>query len=240
MKIKTLVIKALDFTMNGTRIKLGRADSDVSVIMTSVIHDSNRHQNLFELLTNATAELMAYDWKVANQIKRLGRDGFKERYVVKLEDFSIVGDDVRDYVDILLSFGHQEEKSGIPALVDYIQEHPELLVEETNFISMLINDMYDNVRAWDPEKQGQSNCSSRAWGTEFNLRVSHAVGNYFVEGYVGGLKVRLFKTASGVQLYCVPMDSGEGFGDRCDYTFPSSKKDLLLAWFKEVCKESKR
>lgn len=240
MKIKTLVIKALDFTMNGIRIKLGRADSDVSVIMTSVIHDSNRDRYLFELLINATAELLADDWKVANQIKRLSRDGFKERYAITVEDRAGFGVDVRDYINILLGFGHQEEKSGIPGLVDYIQEHPELLVEETNFISMLINDMYDNVRTWDPEKQGQSNCSSRAWGTEFNLRVSHAVGNYFVEGYVGGLKIRMFKTASGVQLYCVPIDTGEAFGDRCDYTFPSSKKDLLLAWFKEVCKESKR
>lgn len=72
-------------------------------------------------------------------------------------------------------------------------------------ISALVKVMFESD-AWDPDTQGMKNISGKAEDGEVAFRVCHAVGNFFVEGTLETVKVRIFKNHSSIQTYFHPQE----------------------------------
>lgn len=72
-------------------------------------------------------------------------------------------------------------------------------------ISALVKVMFESD-AWDPDMQGMKNISGKAEDGEVAFRICHAVGNFFVEGTLETVKVRIFKNHSSIQTYFHPQE----------------------------------
>lgn len=78
--------------------------------------------------------------------------------------------------------------------------------EHENCLTKLVDFMFDKNVAWDPEQQLQRNITGKAHGAEVQLTVIHAVGNFFVKGYVGNRRIRIFKTHSTINIHAASME----------------------------------
>lgn len=68
-------------------------------------------------------------------------------------------------------------------------------------INSLLDKMFDDKLKLDPEAQGASKISGSAWDCSFEMRTVHAVGNWYMEGFIEAERFRVFKTPEEVKIY---------------------------------------
>lgn len=69
-------------------------------------------------------------------------------------------------------------------------------------LGTMIELIFNNKIQWNPEMQIQRNISGRTdAGHECQFKVSHVLGNFFVEGWLDTIKIRIFKTHASIQVY---------------------------------------
>lgn len=199
---------------------------------------------IFSTIKSMVAELVSTDWKDANQIKNLSREEFSKKFMIQIPDAFKAAGVVKDgiipwppIVEFLQVVKSLDEKiarqEGIANLVEAIQEDA---LENLNPISTLIDKMYDPGFGWHPESQGSTKITGIAWGADYELRATHVIGNWYIEGWIGIMKMRVFKTHSTVQIYLTTMDVNKFNTDRCDLNFSVHKKEEFFEWIKDLAK----
>ncbi|QYN79919.1 hypothetical protein PQD71_gp026 [Kosakonia phage Kc263] len=101
--------------------------------------------------------------------------------------------------------------------------------EHENCLTKLVDFMFDKNIAWDPEQQLQRNITGKAHGAEVQLTVIHAVGNFFVKGYIGGRRLRIYKDHSTLQIYTTDFNTDFDM-DRCTKSIPVYRQAEFEEW----------
>lgn len=75
------------------------------------------------------------------------------------------------------------------------KELPDQPKEDVGVFDLFIARLFDETPEviWDPKNQGTTTVSGTENGTDFQFKVSHSVGNFFVEGNIGNCKIQMFK-----------------------------------------------
>lgn len=107
--------------------------------------------------------------------------------------------------------------------------------EHENCLTKLVDFMFDKNIAWDPEQQLQRNITGKAHGAEVQLTVIHAVGNFFVKGYVGGRRLRIYKDHSTLQIYTTNFDVDFDMS-RCSKSIPVHRQAEFEDWLIRLAK----
>lgn len=107
--------------------------------------------------------------------------------------------------------------------------------EHENCLTKLVDFMFDKNAVWDPEQQLQRNIVGKAHGAEVQLTVVHAVGNFFVKGYIGGRRLRIYKDHSTLQLYTTSFDVDFNM-DRCTKSIPVHRQAEFEEWLIRLAK----
>lgn len=204
----------------------------------TVVQGSTTPANIFPTIKSLVAVLVAEDWKVAGQINRMDRDDFIKKFHL-INEVESVGYDgtepprVLKELDIVLKSlsDREDKKEGIENLATAMVQES---IEDDNLLSNLIKEMYNRDIAWKPESQGYSKVTGKAWGAEFELRCTHAVGNWYVEGWVGVMNIRIFKNHSGVQIYLTTGSVDTFPTDRCDISLSVNDMGPMFDWFKSL------
>lgn len=207
------------------------------------LQTSCRVDDIFTTIKSMVAELTADDWEVASQINSLNQEDFSKKFRVQLPPSLLVAPQLKDkpipgavaaLLQVVKSLDEKiARQEGIANLVEAIQEDA---LENLNPISTLIDKMYDPGFGWHPESQGSTKVTGIAWGADYELRATHVIGNWYIEGWIGIMKMRVFKTHSTVQIYLTTMDVNKFNTDRCDLNFSVHKKEEFFEWIKDLAK----
>ncbi len=204
---------------------------------------NGERNKMFDLIKSIVAAEFAEDWKIQNQIQRMSYDEFaRSRYdvldQVRIIDSTLPGgayNELRHVLVILKKY--RDVQQGVANVVEAIQQGYLDEDAQENQLTRLVQRMFDKDAPWDPEAQGQSNWSGTSWGAEHNLRATHAIGNWFVEGYIESVKLRVFKNHSNVGIYIANYDGT--WPDRYSHTFTVNDKEEFLECLKDYCTRPK-
>ncbi|AEV89636.1 hypothetical protein OBP_199 [Pseudomonas phage OBP] len=209
----------------------------------AAVQGSCKASEIFPTIKSLVAELFAEDWKVANQINRMDREEFASKYHLgftptvrpEFKDDFLVPRPLRILAELIDALQNKEDRQeGVAAVVEALAGEAK---EDDNPISDVIEKMFDTRDfAWAVAAQGQCKASGKAWGAEYELRFTHAVGNWYVEGYVGTMKMRIFKTHSTIQIYLTTMDCNQFDMSRCDVNLSVHDKFGFRDWIKALAK----
>lgn len=133
-----------------------------------------------------------------------------------------------------------EYSSHIKVLVPVKEVKPEPIKEEPkmsehkNPIISMINFVCDPTGTFNVEKQGTTLYSGTAWDLPSGITVNYALGNAFIQGFVGDIAFIVFYRAqSRAQIHSY-VKGGIPNLDRADITIPALDKVQLLAYFKQL------
>lgn len=73
--------------------------------------------------------------------------------------------------------------------------------EHENCLTKLVDFMFDKDITFDIAHQTQRCITGKAHGSEVQLTVIHAAGNFFIKGYVGNRRLRIFKDHSTIHIH---------------------------------------
>ena len=107
--------------------------------------------------------------------------------------------------------------------------------EHENCLTKLVDFMFDKNIAWDPEQQLQRNITGKAHGAEVQLTVIHAIGNFFVKGYVGARRIRIYKNHSTINIYATDFEVDFNM-DRTVKTFMPYQQAEFEEWMIRLAK----
>lgn len=174
-----------------------------------------------------------------NKIKAMSYDEFaKSKYGIKfnidLEPLHTVAvKDLKRVIETLKKY--EDQWQGIQNVTEAFQQMYMAAGqdEEQNQLTRLVDRMFDKELKWDAEAQTSGNWSGICWGAEVNIRSQHCIGNWFFQGYIEDLYIRVFKDHAGVGVYTT--NDKTFWGDRYDQTFRVDDKAGFLKYIQQAC-----
>ena len=195
--------------------------------------------DMFGFLKEIVAAEFTEDWKEENQVKRMSYDDFaKSKYTVIFNSDlqSIQSVAVKDLARVVKTLREYEERwQGIQNVTEAFQQMYLAADqdEEQNQLTRMVERMFDKSTKWAPENQGQSNYSGICWGAEINFRSYTAIGNWFLEGYIEDVFIRVYKDHANLGIFST-FDKAD-WPDRYDDTFHVDDKAGFLKFLKDKC-----
>lgn len=183
----------------------------------------NKPELLLNLVKYLVCELLVASPTVQMEIQAPGLEGLK-KYVKLAIDSS--WDEVisTTYQSMPTSFQAQCFTALIQDIVDPVNGNTAIasrlqlltvastlsdtvIKENTNCLTKLVDSMFDYDRHALPEEQKQTSITGKAFDAEVGLRLTHALGNFFIEGFIGNTKIRITKTLNTVTIFTAPLSN---------------------------------
>lgn len=195
--------------------------------------------DMFRFMKEIVAAEFAADLIEENKIKAMSYDEFaKSKYGINFNTnieplHTVAVKDLKRVVETLKKY--EDQWQGIQNVTEAFQQMYLAADqdEEQNQLTRLVDRMFDKSKNWTPENQGQSNYSGICWGAEMNFRAYHALGNWFLQGYIESTYYRVYKDHSNIGV--VISTNRDEFSDRYTRTFNVGDKAGFLAWVKQTC-----
>jgi hypothetical protein len=179
-------------------------------------------------------ELICADYDTERAIKTLSVEGLKEVFDFKVTDEAVVEllQMGIQWIELAKFFGYEGPTEGIPAVVKIMQAE----ASTDNCLVKMVNFMFDIKKTWDIDSQTQRQITGKAFGVEVSLRLIHTLGNFFIQGYIGETRIRIYKTASTIQVSTLSMSSeSKEFNEEKSYDLYSAKQDeKFLNWLRDL------
>jgi hypothetical protein len=212
------------------------------------------HNKPADMIKSCVPELLAMNASDTRIVNELSIPSFAD--VFNLSITKEVGDKLRalgsNWKIVPMLFG---DHTGVPTLAEILASEPEVpeiymnplpemnepFVKDTGpefykdyEMGTLFNLVFAPKVEWDTECQGFFEIEYEFEGTLVKAKVTHCIGNWFIEGTVKEKQFRIFKTQSGVQVY-VGTEKYPFNTERCDMNFRPYDKAPFIKWFKDFC-----
>lgn len=193
--------------------------------------------DMFKFMKEIIAIEFCEDCKEENQVKRMSYDEFaKSKYWINADVGPLQTVAVKDLcrvVDTIKKYAEQWQ--SIQNLTEAFQQMYLAADqdEEQNQLSRLVDRMFDKSVKWAPENQGQSNYSGICWGAEINFRAYTAIGNWFLEGYIEDVFIRVYRDHANLGVFTT-LDKSD-WPEYYDDTFHVDDKAGFLKFLKDKC-----
>lgn len=195
--------------------------------------------DMFGFMKEIIAAEFTEDAKEENQVKRMSYDEFaKSKYWISFNGVAeplqtVAVKDLRRVVDTIKKYSEQWQ-----AIQNVSEAFRQMYLaadqdEEQNQLSRLVERMFDKSVKWEPSNQGQSNYSGICWGAEVNFRAYTAIGNWFLEGYIEDVIVRVYKDHANLGIFTT-FDKAN-WPEHYDDTFHVEDKAGFLKFLKDKC-----
>lgn len=195
--------------------------------------------DMFAFMKEIVAVEFASGLLEENKIKAMSYDEFaKSKYGINFNTdieplHTVAVKDLKRVVETLKKY--EDQWQGIQNLTEAFQQMYMVADqdEEQNQLSRLVNRMFDKSVKWAPENQGQSNYSGICWGAEINFRAYTAIGNWFLEGYIEDVFIRVYKDHANLGVFTT-LDKSD-WPEHYDDTFHVDDKVGFLKFLKDKC-----
>ena len=193
--------------------------------------------DMFKFMKEIIAIEFCEDCKEENQVKRMSYDEFaKSKYWINADVGPLQTVAVKDLCRVVDTIKkYSEQWQSIQNLTEAFQQMYLAADqdEEQNQLSRLVDRMFDKSVKWAPENQGQSNYSGICWGAEINFRTYTAIGNWFLEGYIEDVLIRVYKDHAQIGVFTT-FDKSD-WPEYYDDTFHVDDKVGFLKFLKDKC-----
>lgn len=195
--------------------------------------------DMFAFVKELIAAEFCEDWKEENQVKAMSYDQFaKSKYGVNFNADAqplqtVAVKDLKRVVETLKKY--EEQWQSIQNVTEAFQQMYAAAEEdqEQNGLTRLVDRMFNTETKWDPDAQVGGSTGGIAWGAEFGIRTQHCLGNWFLQGHIEDLYIRVFKSGSNIGI--ITTFDREEWSDRYDTTFNVEDKAGFLKYLKDTC-----